>query len=598
MPLKQERMNIVVTGHVDHGKSTIIGRLLADTQSLPEGKLEQVKANCQRHGKPFEYAFLLDALKDEQSQGITIDTARIFFQSTLRYYIILDAPGHIEFLKNMITGASQAEAALLVIDADEGIQENSHRHGYLLAMLGIKQILILVNKMDKVGYEEKIFKAVKQTYERFLKQLDVEAVHYIPISGIQGDNIASQSQRMDWYKGPTVLDALDELKTKPLLTELPFRMFVQDVYKFTGQGDSRRIVAGTLESGTLSLGDEVLFYPSGKKSTIKTLEVFPTQKVSKVQAGMASGFTLSEQIYVKRGELAVLSNESKPAMTTRLRVSLFWLGKNPLVIGQEYLLKIGTSKVKVRVESIIKVVNASDLQEKNDVHQIERHEIAECILKTSRAMAFDTLNNHPLISRFVLVDAYEISGGGIIKEALSDSQSWVRDKVLLRNYKWETSQVPMAKRAERYNQKATLILITGARNVGKKMIAKGLESLLFEEGKIVYYLGIGSILYGLDADIKSKGDQHLYREEHLRRLAEVAHIMLDAGIILIVTAIELTQTDLDIIKTTVLRDSIQTIWVGEITTDIKANLFIDPHEPKGAEQVKTLLQEKGIVFRP
>ena len=180
--VNKQDMNIVIVGHVDHGKSTVIGRLLADTNSLPEGKLEQVKETCRRNSKPFEYAFLLDALKDEQAQGITIDTARCFFQTERRNYIIIDAPGHIEFLKNMITGASRAEAALLVIDASEGIQENSRRHGYMLSMLGIKQVCVLVNKMDLIGYSEKPFRRIEKQYRRFLKKVDVEPLCFIPIS--------------------------------------------------------------------------------------------------------------------------------------------------------------------------------------------------------------------------------------------------------------------------------------------------------------------------------------------------------------------------------------------------------------------------------
>ncbi|MEO5588386.1 MAG: GTP-binding protein, partial [Gemmatimonadaceae bacterium] len=201
-------MPIVVTGHVDHGKSTIVGRLLVDTRSLPLGKLEAVRANCERNARPFEYAFLLDALKDEQSQGITIDSARVFFKSAKRHYIIIDAPGHIEFLKNMVTGAARAQAALLVIDAHEGIKENSRRHGYLLSMLGIRQIAVIVNKMDLVGFDPKVFDSIRAEFGAFLKQVDIEPSGYIPVSGLHGDNIVDRSKALGWYHGLTVLEAL------------------------------------------------------------------------------------------------------------------------------------------------------------------------------------------------------------------------------------------------------------------------------------------------------------------------------------------------------------------------------------------------------
>jgi len=213
---KIEDMNVVIAGHVDHGKSTIIGRLLADTGSLPEGKLEQVKETCRRNSKPFEYAFLLDALKDEQAQGITIDSARCFFETEQRRYIILDAPGHIEFLKNMVTGAARAEAALLVIDADEGIQENSRRHGYMLSMLGIKQVTVLVNKMDLVDYSQEVFAEIVEEYTEFLSEIDITPSTFVPVSGMEGDNIASLSEQTPWYEAETVLGVLDSFEAEGL----------------------------------------------------------------------------------------------------------------------------------------------------------------------------------------------------------------------------------------------------------------------------------------------------------------------------------------------------------------------------------------------
>ncbi len=249
----REKMNIVIVGHVDHGKSTIIGRLFADTHSLPEGKLEQVKANCERNSKPFEYAFLIDALKDEQAQGITIDSARVFFKTKKRHYLIMDAPGHIEFLKNMVTGASRAEAALLVIDAHEGVQENSRRHGYMLSMLGIKQVAILVNKMDLMGYQQEVFRKDRGGISRFLSHLNMESSCYIPVSGWWGTILPAQFSRCLVSWSDRSRDPRPIQQGKPPLDK-PFRMPVQDVYKFTNFGDQRRIVAGTIETGTHQTG--------------------------------------------------------------------------------------------------------------------------------------------------------------------------------------------------------------------------------------------------------------------------------------------------------------------------------------------------------
>jgi len=590
-------MNIVIVGHVDHGKSTVIGRMLADTHSLPDGKLEQVRAQCELNSKPFEYAFLLDALKDEQAQGITIDAARVFFKTSRRPYLILDAPGHIEFLKNMITGAARAEAALLVIDAAEGVQENSRRHGYMVSLLGVRQLAVLVNKMDLVDWDQAVFDRIRSEYGAFLDQVGIRPSAFIPVSGRDGDNIAGRSAHLDWYQGPTVVDALDAFRSEPAPVERPFRMPVQDVYKFTKQGDDRRIVSGTIDSGTVKVGDPVIFYPSGKKSRVKSIEAFNRPAQSRAEAGHAIGFTLNEQIYITRGEVATLETEPRPQVTTRLRVSLFWLGKSPMVKRKDYMLKLGTARVTARVEEILRVMDASTLDSTEQRAAIQRHDVAECVLKLDRAIACDLAEDIPTTSRFVIVDDFEIRGGGIVREALPDRQASVRDRVLLRNYKWEPSIIQPERRAEKYNQKAALILVTGEHESDRKGVAKAIEGKLFEDGKVVYFVGIGSVLYGVDADIERKPENRL---EHMRRLAEVANLMLDAGMILIVAAAELTQEDLEVIKTAVQPDWIETIWAGDtITTDLAVDLQLPGGAvPEAVDQLKAHLQDKGIIFRP
>ena len=591
-------MSIVIAGHVDHGKSTIIGRLLVDSHSLPDGKLEQVQALCVRTGRPFEYAFLLDALKDEQAQGITIDAARVFFKTPKRDYLIIDAPGHVEFLKNMVTGASRAEAALLVIDAAEGVRENSRRHGYMLSMLGIEQCAVLVNKMDLVGGRQSVYDDVVREYSDFLGQVGIEPSCFIPVCGRDGDNIATRSQVMSWYRGHTVLEALDGFQPEPPPLNQPFRMSVQGVYKFTGQDDDRRIVAGTVETGTLHVGDEVSFYPSGKKSRVKSIEGFHQPAQTQVSAGMATGFTLDEQIYVARGEMAARVSEPLPKVTTRLRVNLFWLGRSPLVMKKEYTLKLGAARVPARLESIHRVLDASTLAATGQQSRVERHDVAECVLKLGKAIAFDLSDELAATSRFVIVDDYEIRGGGIVREALPDKQSWVRDKVRLRNSKWERGIIATDRRAERYSQRATLLLITGEPETDRKGVAKELEAQLFADGKLVYFLGIGNVLYGVDADIERK---HENRMEHMRRLAEVANIMLDAGVILIVSAAELTSEDLAIIGEAVDPEHIETVWVGDrLTTDLSYDLHITDAEleTNATARIKEQLQERRIIFRP
>ena len=599
MEASHEKMNIVIVGHVDHGKSTLVGRLLADTGSLPEGKLEAVRENCRLNAKPFEYAFLIDALSDEQSQGITIDAARVFFKSRKRHYILIDAPGHIEFLKNMVTGASRAESALLVIDAKDGIQENSRRHGYLLGLLGVRHVAVVVNKMDLVDFSQAVFDAIRAEFTEFLQETGVTPAAFIPVSGMTGDNVAGSGSRMPWHTGGTILEALDAFQKEPPLDDQPFRMPVQDVYKFTQFRDDRRIVAGTLLGGRLRPGQEVVFLPSGKKSQVNSLEVFNAPTPAVVSAGQTVGFTLREQIYVQRGEIASLTGEPPPKVSSRIRISLFWLGRRPMQLRKEYVLRLGTARVKARLEAVNRVMDASSLATQENKGRVERHDVAECVLSLGKALAFDLATENKSTSRFVIVDEYEICGGGIILEALPDAQKWVRDKVILRNYKWEPGLISMETRQERYSQRPALIIVTGAKEAEKKRIAKELESTLFTIGRLVYYLGIGSVLYGVDADIRSASGESGHAEQ-IRRLGEIAHILLDAGVILILTMVDMTAEDLEVLRTVVNPDLIETVLVGDHAlpgVSYTLQVMGGTQAADSVREIKTVLQDRGILYR-
>jgi len=596
----KEQMHIVVVGHVDHGKSTVIGRLLADTNSLPKGKFEAILEKSQKNGRPFEYAYLIDALKDEQAQSITIDSARVFFQSHKRNYIIIDAPGHIEFIKNMVTGASHAEAAVLVIDAQEGIQENSRRHGYLLWMLGIKKVVVLVNKMDLVSYSQSVFDHIVEEYAAYLAGIGITPLTYIPVSGREGDGIVAPSKNLDWYHGPTLLEALDSFEKDPPLSDLPLRLPIQDVYKFSGYGDSRRIITGSLSSGQLQVGDELIIYPSGKHTAVKTIEAFNSHPKTIAAAGEAVGFTMTDQIYAIRGQMISRISDEPPHVSTRLRASIFWLGRSPLTQGKTYLLKLGTAREKVQIESILKVIDAADYAHQTDRIEVRHHDVAEVILKLTHPIAFDTSEKLPETSRFVLVDEYEIRGGGIVLASLPDEDQQIREDVYTRNLKWIPSDVTVDQRAEKYNQRSSIIIITGTRRAGRKSLARKLEQQLFTDGKFVYYLGVGSLLYGVNADLKRHDALGGWRE-HVRRFAEVAHLFLDAGFILIVTGIEFTQEDLDIFKTVIDEDRVHVVWVGEkVTTDIEYDILVPTRDTldQGISLIKRLLQQRGIIFTP
>lgn len=593
--VNKQDMNIVIVGHVDHGKSTVIGRLLADTNSLPEGKLEQVKETCRRNSKPFEYAFLLDALKDEQAQGITIDTARCFFQTERRNYIIIDAPGHIEFLKNMVTGASRAEAALLVIDAKEGIQENSKRHGYIVSMLGIRQVVVLVNKMDLIHFDKEVYQSIVTEFHEFLQKIHIEPLDFIPISAFNGDNIVNKSPNTPWYEGPTVLEQLDGFVNTKENRELPFRMPVQDIYKFTEEGDNRRIVAGTVLSGAIRIGDEVVFLPSNKRSVINSIEGFNVAPRNTAYADEAIGVTLTTQIYIRPGELMVKASEKQPSVSSRFRANIFWVGKASFVKNKNYKLKIGTMRIGVKLIEIHRIIDAAELNMDTFKDQVERHDVAECILETTKPIAFDVVSEISLTGRFVIVDNYEISGGGIILEQLPDADSSLHKHVREREFLWEKSFISPEQREAAYGHKAKFIVITsGSEGKEKEIqeIGRQLEEKLFQMKYKVYYLGVSSILYGLASESTVSYEN---REEHIRQIGELARILTDSGQIFITTVFNLDDYEAEKLKLLNQPNDIIVVNVGETPF----NKFVPDANigPDGAvEAVCDLLKRQEIIL--
>ncbi|HBC86970.1 MAG TPA: adenylyl-sulfate kinase [Lentisphaeria bacterium] len=588
-------LKIVIVGHVDHGKSTIIGRLLADTGSLPNGKLEQVQENCRRNSKPFEYAFLLDALKNEQRQGITIDMARCFFKTANRNYMIIDAPGHIEFLKNMVTGAARADAALLVIDAHEGIQENSKRHGYILGMLGIKQVAVIINKFDLADYKKDVYENIVKEYSEFLKNIGVTASSFIPASGRFGDNIVKGSENISWYKGPSILEQLETFALKPDNLEKSFRMPVQDIYKFTEQNDERRIVAGTIETGSIKVGDDVVFLPSGKENRISSIEGFNSPVRKEIGAPYATGFTLATQIYINPGEIMCKKGDALPTVASRFHVNIFWMGKAPFIKGKKYKLKLAAARVNAELVDIINVLDASELSSIKGKKQLDRHDVGECIIETLKPIAFDFVTDIESTGRFVIVDNYEIAGGGIVIGKAEDESSLLKDHVQKREYSWERGLVTSSVRAGRNHHRGKFIVFTGDKDSGTREIAKNLEQGLFNLNLNVYYLGMSSLVGGLDSDMKAVIED---RDEHIRRIGELARIMTDAGLIFITVIDGADEYDLDKLKLLNSPNEILVVNVGEnYYTKFSPDLNFPANTPvkEATEKIKGLMSASDII---
>ena len=524
MGYARSQLRLVVVGHVDHGKSTLIGRLFYDTGSLPEGKYEQLVAVAQRRGVPFEFANLMDALQAERDQNITIDTSQIWFRTPKREYVIIDAPGHKEFVKNMVTGAARADAALIIIDASEGVQEQTRRHGYLLRLIGVRQVVVVVNKMDLVGYSQEVFNNVSSEYRQFLAGLGVEAQFILPVSARQGDNIAARGENLKWFDGPTVLGALDAIPDAAQTTNQPLRFPIQDVYRF----DHRRILAGRIEAGTLRAGDQLLFLPSGRTSVVRSIEGWNTAPIDSLSAGDPAGITLSDQLFVERGSIAVHAGDS-PSLATEFTARIFWLGRTPLAAGKRYKLKLVTQEVECEIKSLEEVVDASTVQAIPGADSVRTNDAAKVIIHTRRPVAVDLFERVPTLGRLVLVDGFDVAGGGIVVEV--PDRFAAATVVADANVNADVSQVARGERHLRHGHRGAVVWLTGVPGSGKTTLAKSLERQLFERHIQVFVLDGENIRPGLSADLGVSGSD---REENMRRVAEVAKLFAQAGLVCIV----------------------------------------------------------------
>ena len=592
--LSSRLLRLVIVGHVDHGKSTLVGRLLSDTGTLPEGKLDFIRDICKQQGKEFEYAFLLDALEEEQEQGITIDTSQIFFSTAQRKYVIIDAPGHKEFLKNMVTGAADAEAALLMIDANEGVQEQSRRHGYILKLLGLTQVAVVINKMDLVDYDEKVYNKIRTEYTAFLDSLGIEAREFIPVSAKLGVNIAALKDEMPWYKGPTVLNMVDQFEKKPPPDHLPFRFPVQDVYKF----DERRIIAGRVESGKLKTGDRVIFSPSNKQAVVKSIEAWSVPEQPNVATSSESiGFTLDEQIFVERGDVCSLMDQL-PIVSTTFDANVFWMGKRNLEKGRKFTLKLNTQEVECEVVDFKKAIDASTLETLTNQDYIAKNDVAELTLKTRTPVAFDLFGSIATTGRFVLVDEFDVCGGGIITTYTPATKSdKLRDEVRTRDFNWIKSDITPDERAYRNGHRAALILVTGDPGSGKGPLARILEHSLFQNNFQSYLLDRRNVNLGVGADLddpKNSGES-----ESARRLGEVAKLFLDAGHVVISTSNAFHQEDQADLRLLANPYQVVEIQVGSQSSgepDLVLSLDEAQNAKEASVKIQNFLKEKKILM--
>lgn len=409
---------IVMVGEVDHGKSTVLGRILADTESVPQSKIDEVAEYCRSRNRSFEYAYLADALRTERTRGITLDIARLFVRHGSAAYLFLDAPGHREFVRNMIVGASRAATAVLVIASDCAIGANARRHAHLLALFGVRRVIVLVNKMDVVDYDHETFTRLTRACEQLATQAKLDLVHCIPVSGMLGDNIVHRSRNTPWYAGPTTMEAIAVAALSSTDTRA-FRMHVQGTYTRAGRTESQPVIAGWVSGGALRVGDRITVFPSGQQAHVAQVDSGDDDVRLELSAGEPGGIVLDESVAVSRGDIIARTDDDPPYVSSIVRALVFWAGSSALTIGTGFTLKCGCAAAHGILASVGRSTELSTMLDSEEADSIGPGELAACEIRLSTPLAFDVEGARDPWSRVALVVGYDVLGAGIVQTASS-----------------------------------------------------------------------------------------------------------------------------------------------------------------------------------
>ncbi len=516
----KDMLKFITCGSVDDGKSTLIGRLLADSSSLYEDQLATATSDSKKHGtqgNDIDYALLVDGLAAEREQGITIDVAYRYFSTDVRKFIVADTPGHAQYTRNMVTGASTADVAIVLVDARKGILEQTKRHAYLASLTGIRSIVLAINKMDLVNYAESTFNSIVENFNEFATQIDIDNITAIPMSALMADNITTPSTNMPWYHGTTLLSYLETVKVnEDIALNKPFRFPVQWVNR---PNLDFRGFAGTIASGMVKPGDAIRVQPSGKTSSIDRI-VTQDGDLDVAVAGQAVTITLKDQIDISRGD--IISTTETPASTAnQFESTIVWMTEDPLLPGRQYLLKSGTNTSTATITDIKHEINVNTL-EQIAAKNLEMNNIGICNINLDRQIAFDNYEDNRSTGSFILIDRItnETVGAGTLNFALRRSQ----------NIHMQAVDVDKQLRSDMKEQKSCVLWFTGLSGSGKSTIANLVEKKLAQEGRHTYLLDGDNVRHGLNKDL---GFTDADRVENIRRIGEVARLMVDSGLIVL-----------------------------------------------------------------
>ncbi|PVM79525.1 sulfate adenylyltransferase subunit CysN [Caulobacter radicis] len=512
-------LRFITCGSVDDGKSTLIGRLLYDSKMIFEDQMAALEADSKRvgtQGGAIDFALLVDGLAAEREQGITIDVAYRFFSTDKRKFIVADTPGHEQYTRNMVTGASTADAAVILIDARKGVLTQTRRHSYLVSLLGIRNVVLAVNKMDLVGWDQATFDAIVADYRAFAEKIGLSVFTPIPISGLGGDNIAVRSEHTAWFDGPILMDWLESVEVEDSLQAQPFRMPVQWVNR---PNLDFRGFSGQLASGVVKPGDRVKVLPSGRESRVSRIVTLPGD-LDQAVAGQSVTITLADEVDVSRGDVLVAA-DSPSAVAGQFEATLVWMDDEPLPPGRSYLLKIGARLVGASVTEIKHRVNVNTL-EHTAAKRLELNEIAHVNISLDQAIPFEAYADNRDLGGFILIDriSNRTVGAGLLNFALRRAD----------NIHWQHTDVSKASRAALKSQRGRVVWLTGLSGAGKSTIANLVEKRLHALGRHTYLLDGDNVRHGLNKDL---GFTEEDRVENIRRVAEVAKLMVDAGLIVL-----------------------------------------------------------------
>ncbi|MGF6282784.1 sulfate adenylyltransferase subunit CysN [Pseudomonas silensiensis] len=528
-------LRFITCGSVDDGKSTLIGRLLYESKMLFEDQLSALEADSKKvgtQGGGLDFALLVDGLSAEREQGITIDVAYRFFSTDRRKFIVADTPGHEQYTRNMVTGASTADVAVILIDARRGVLTQSRRHSYLVSLIGIRHVVLAINKLDMVDYSQARYDEIVAEYRTFAQQIGIEQFQAIPMSALKGDNIIDKSPNTPWYDGPTLMEYLETVEIdNDLLIRGPFRMPVQWVNRpnLDFRGFSGRILGGAIKPG-----DRVRVLPSGRESTVKRIVTY-TGDLPVAVAGQSITLTLADEVDISRGD-AIVTVDAPASVADQFEANLVWMSDEALVPGRQYLMKIGAKIVTMTIAAPKYKVNVNTL-EHLAAKTLELNEIGVCTLSLDQAVAFDPYTENRDMGSFIIIDRASNTtvAAGMLHFALRRSQ----------NIHWQAIEVNKAAHAKLKGQRPAVVWFTGLSGAGKSTIANFVEKRLHALGRHTYLLDGDNVRHGLNKDL---GFTEADRVENIRRVAEVSKLMLDAGLITLVSFISPFRTERDMAR--------------------------------------------------